>query len=338
MPIPELSRRGFLGGAAVAAVGVLTGCGSGSATTRSPSAATGSGSGDSFPPTTLRNCVYAKNHASSPLFWQRFAPAGIAIETKIVTSSAEIQQALEGGSLDFGLIGTYSTILAQQEGGFSSKVIGMCARKGIGLVGRKDVVTRVEDLAGRKIAVPPPGIQVLILNVLLERAGLSLDRDVQAIPLGYADHPGALERGDVDAYIGTEPLCTQSVVAGIGERLDVVFGTPIGDFNTAIWASPRMLDNPDLCRAAALMQKQAAEYLSPGGENDKAVWKDLLVTQFGYDEAIYEAVLPNIGAEWRFDSTREAQFTGAGDVMRQLNIITADPDYEAFYARDYWDV
>lgn len=47
----------------------------------------------------------------------------------------------------------------------------MTARRGIGLVGRKDVVTSVDALRGRKIAVPPPGQQVLMLNVLLGRAG-----------------------------------------------------------------------------------------------------------------------------------------------------------------------
>ncbi|MGI9120926.1 MAG: hypothetical protein ACR2G7_12540 [Acidimicrobiales bacterium] len=30
------------------------------------------------------------------------------------------------------------------------------------------------------------------------------------------NHAGALERGDVDAYIGTEPPVTTSVVSGVG--------------------------------------------------------------------------------------------------------------------------
>ncbi|MGI8692437.1 MAG: ABC transporter substrate-binding protein [Geodermatophilaceae bacterium] len=333
MPLPRLTRRGFLGLAAAGTAGSLVSCGD----DETPSPSTPDGS-ESIEPVTLRNCVYAQNHASAPLFWQQFAPEGITIDTAIVTSSAEIQTALEGGSLDFGLIGSYSTTIAQLEGGFNSKIIGMCARQGIGLIGATDAVTTVADLAGRRIAVPPPGIQVLILQALLQDAGLTLDSDVEGVPLGYADHPGALERGDVDAFIGTEPLCTRSVVDGIGQRIDGVFDTPLGDFNTAIWASPRMLEQPDLCRAAALMQKQAAEYLTPDGENDSAVWQDLLVTQFGYEEAIYEAVLTNIGAEWRFDSIRESQLAGAGELMAQLGIVAEEPDYEAFYAREYWDV
>lgn len=328
MRTEPVTRRRFLGLAAAGAAVSLAGCGG----EDSPVSA---GSTD-LEPTTLRNCVYAKNHASAPLFWQQFAPEGITIETKIVTSSAEIQDALEGGSLDFGLIGTYSTIIGLAEGGFSSRIIGMCARQGIGLVGRTGVVQRVADLAGKRIAVPPPGVQVLILQSLLRDAGLDLDGDVEGIPLGYADHPGALERGDVDAYIGTEPLCTQSVVAGVGTRLDEVYDTPLGDFNTALWASPAMLERPELCRAAASMQRQAAEFLTPDGDNDPDVWRDLLVTQFGYDEAVYSAVLDNVGAAWRFDAVREEQFTGTGAIMAELGIIDAEPDYEPAFARDYW--
>ena len=33
----------------------------------------------------MRTCVYAKNHASSPLFWQKFAPTGYTIEVTPVT-------------------------------------------------------------------------------------------------------------------------------------------------------------------------------------------------------------------------------------------------------------
>ena len=158
------------------------------------------------------------------------------------------------------------------------------------------------------------------------------------MPLGYADHPAALERGDVQAYIGTEPLCTQSVVAGIGTRIDVK-GTPVGDFNTANWASGKVLaERPEVVREVVKMQKAAAEHLTPGGTNDAAVWKDLLVTQFGYSEPVYEAVLENVGAVWRFDEEREAQVKGAGKLLVAQGGIEKEPDYEQLFARDYWDV
>jgi NitT/TauT family transport system substrate-binding protein len=330
---PDLSRRRFFelsGGAAAAAF--LTACGGGSSSTKTSAA-----SGASGAPVTIRTCVYAKNHASSPLFWQKFAPAGWKVEVTPVTSATEIQDALESGQLDFGLLGPYSTLIAASEGKLTSKIVSMTARQGVGLIGRKGSVEKIADLKGKKIAVPPPGIQVLILNELLRTNGLTLGKDVKGVPLAYADHPAALQRGDVQAFIGTEPLCTKSVVDGVGVRLPEVRTTPVGDFNTANWASAKVLQKPDVVRQVVQMQKKAAEYLTPNGQNDKAVWKDLLVTQFGYDVPTYEAVLENVGAVWKFDKTREDQVRGAGKMLLDQKGITKEPDYESLFAREYWN-
>ncbi|MCU1693887.1 MAG: Twin-arginine translocation pathway signal [Frankiales bacterium] len=335
MTTSHLTRRRLLGlGAGLGAAALLSACGDDSSA--SPRAA---GSSSGAEPVTVRTCVYAKNHASSPLFWQKFAPANYRIEVTPVTSSAQIQDGLEAGQLDFGLLGAYTTVIAAAKGTpFTSRIVSMTARQGLALIGRKGVVDTVADLKGKKVAVPPPGAQVLILNEVLRQAGLTLGKDVQGIPLAYADHPTALERGDVQAYIGTEPLCTQSVVAGIGTRIDVR-GTPVGDFNTANWASGKILkERPDVVREVCTMQKAAAEYLTPGGVNDKAVWKDLLVTQFGYTEPVYEAVLENVGAVWEFDKTREDQVRGAGKLLVAQGGIAKEPDYEKLFAREYWDV
>ncbi len=82
---------------------------------------------------------------------------------------------------------------------------------------------------------------------------------VTAIPAAFADQPAALERGDVDAYVGTEPLFTQSVVSGRRVRINELYGTPAGDVNTAMWAAPKNLGDADLLRAVTKMQRDAAE-------------------------------------------------------------------------------
>jgi NitT/TauT family transport system substrate-binding protein len=327
-----LSRRGFLGASAGAGAAVLLGgCGDDDA---APSSAAAGEPGRTM---TISTCVYAKNHASSPLFWQQFAPEGVTVDVTPIASSAEVQSGLESGQFDAGLMGVYNTLTAGSEV-ITSKLVGMVSRQGLGLIGRRGEVEDVGSLRGKKVAVPPPGVQVLVLTQMLETAGLELGRDVTAIPLGYADHPAALERGDVQAYIGTEPLCTQSVVAGVGVRVPGAYDTPLGDFNTGLWASSRVLQDPDRARLIVQLNKDAAEHLTPGGENDREVWRDLLVTQFGYDEQVYEEVLGNVGAQWRFDDERRRQFEGAGAVLLEQGTIAALPDYESFYAREYWDL
>ena len=332
MPVPtSLSRRRFLGlGAGAGAAVLLGGCGGES----SPSRASSAGGARAM---TVRTCVYAKNHASSPLYWQQFAPEGVTVEVTPIASSAEVQAGLESGQFDAGLMGVYNTITSAREN-ITSQIVGMVSRQGLGLIGRAGVVEDVASLKGKTIAVPPPGVQGLVLSQMLAEEGLQLGRDVTPVPLGYADHPTALERGDVQAYIGTEPLCTQSVVGGTGVRVPGAYDTVLGDFNTALWASSAVLEDPEKTRVIVQMQKDAAEHLTPDGENDPEVWKDLLVTQFGYDEEVYEEVLSNVGAEWRFDEERQRQFEGAGQTLLEAGTITSLPDFERFYARDYWDL
>ncbi len=334
-----ISRRGVLGLAAGAVASAALGaCGSTTKTSTVPTsvAPVGLSGGRKV---TIKTCVYAKNHASSMLYWQKFAPPGVTVTVTPVTSTTEILQGLEGGTLDFGLMSPNIPMATQAKGGVTSKVVGMVARQGFGLIGKAGEVAKIEDLRGKKIAVPPPGSLVLILNALLARAGMSLGTgptDVQGVPLGYADHLSALTRGDVQGFMGTEPPCTQAVVNGIGVRLPGVFTTSLGDFNTALWASSAMLKDDELCRATVRMQKAASEYLTPDGKNDRAIWRALLVDQFGYDEKVFSAVLDYVGAEWEFNQARQDQFVGTGKAMVASKDLAKEPDYEALYSRQYW--
>jgi len=334
-----LSRRGILGLAAAAAAGLtLAACGSSSTKTTTSTSAKGAAGLANGRQVTIKTCVYAKNHASSMLYWQKFAPPGVTVNVAPVTSSAEILQALEGGSLDFGLLAPYVPMKTQAATGITAKTVGMVARQGFGLIGKAGEVTKIEDLKGKKIAIPPPGALVFVINDLLTKAGLTLGKDVTGVPLGYADHLAALTRGDVQAFMGSEPPCTQAVVNGVGVRLPGVFTTAVGDFNTALWASSAMLKDDELCRVAVKMQKDAAEYLTPNGTNDRAAWHDLLVTQFGFDEKVYDRVLENVGAEWRFDKRREDSYVAVGKALVAQGDLKTEPDYEALYARQYWNV
>ncbi|HVM26616.1 MAG TPA: NrtA/SsuA/CpmA family ABC transporter substrate-binding protein [Mycobacteriales bacterium] len=343
-PAAGLSRRGFLGlGAGVGAAALLSACGSdGGGATASPTGApTGAAAQEALEPYTVRTCVYAKNHASSALYWQQFAPEGITVEVTPVASATEIQNALEGGQLDFGLLAPYTPLIAlsQDPGAITSRIVGMISRGGLGLCGKKGLVESVEDLRGKRIAVPPPTLQVLILNDVLREAGLELGRDVEAVPLGFADHVTAFARGDVDAFMGSEPPVTQAIVEADGVRLPEAGQTAVGDFNTANWASARVLEErPDVVRAVCRMQRDAAEFLSPGGENDQERWQELLVDQFGFSEAVYEEVLSNVGARWRFDEERVAQVEGAARMLVEQGGIPSQPDLEVLYAREYWEV
>ncbi|MFP5318772.1 MAG: ABC transporter substrate-binding protein [Acidimicrobiia bacterium] len=336
---PDITRRRFLGLAAAGAAGVvLAGCGDdgddgdGSS---SPSTAGGAETKD-FGGRTITTAVYSRNHASSPLYWRQFAPPGLNVEVKVVTSAGDVARGLASGDLDFGLQGYFTTLIDAVGGNIGAKVIGMCSRQGAGIIARTDSGVRtIPDLRGKRVGVPPPGVQTLLLTAALDKAGMRLDRDVTAVPLGFAEHGPALERGDIDAYVGTEPNCTQSVVSGRGVRVAGIYDTPAGDVNTFMWAAPKNLNDPDLLRAAAKMQRDAAELLTPRGVNDPTEWRKLLVEQFEYPEEVYRTALENVGAEWRFDDRRRSQFEGAADLMVAQGIIPSKPRIGDLLLLDY---
>lgn len=332
----DITRRRFLGLAAAGAAGLaLAGCGDDADDSASPTTAAGGETKD-FGGRTITTAVYSRNHASSPLFWQQFAPPGLKVEPKIVTSAGDVARGLASGDLDFGLQGYFTTLIDAVNGNIGAKVIGMCSRQGAGLIARTDAGIRsIGDLRGKRVGVPPPGVQTLLLTAALDKVGMRLDREVTAVPLGFAEHGPALERGDIDAYVGTEPNCTQSVVSGRGVRVAGIYDTPAGDINTFMWAAPKNLNDPDLLRAAAKMQRDAAEFLTPRGVNSQAEWRKLLVEQFEYTEEIYRAALENVGAEWRFDDRRRSQFEGAGDLMVAQGIIPSKPRIGDLLLLDY---
>ena len=93
-----LSRRGFLGlGAGLGAAALLTACGGDDGGTAK--VATGASSAAALEPYTVRTCVYAKNHASSALYWQKFAPKGITVQVTPVTSAPSSTRGAAFGGL-----------------------------------------------------------------------------------------------------------------------------------------------------------------------------------------------------------------------------------------------
>ncbi|MFC5381076.1 ABC transporter substrate-binding protein [Aquipuribacter nitratireducens] len=311
-----------------AGAGLLAACG-GSDAGSAPTAAPAAGA-PAFDGETIRVATFTNNHAAAPLFWPDHAPEGLTVVVQTLGSGTDMNVALENGDLDFALFGLVNGFI-QAEEGIGSRIVAMGAEKGAGLVVPADFDGEdVTALAGRRIGWQGPAFQYLLLLELLEDAGLDPDRDVELVAVDWNDMPAALAGGDVDAYMGTEPNPSRSVADGTGRRLVDPYSTPAGSLNSAIWASRTVLDRPDLLRAASAMQVAAAEQLSPGGENDAEQWRALTVDGFGYDEAVYEALLPNVGAVGRFDDTWRGQALAQAERMVALGLLQQVPGDDVF--------
>ncbi|CAN5836392.1 aliphatic sulfonate ABC transporter substrate-binding protein [soil metagenome] len=322
-----LTRRHFLAalGAGAATLG-LAGCGGGAGDAQD---AAGDDGGAGVSGKLIRVAAFTNNHAAGPLYWPQFAPEGLEVEVTTLTSGTDMNRALEADDLDFAIFGIVNGFI-ESEQGLGSKIVAMGARQGAGLiVPRTSEIADVAGLAGRRIALKGPAFQLLVLYTLLDEAGLDPASDVEIVPVEYNDQPTALERGDVDAFMGSEPNASRSVASGKGRRLVNIYTTPVGELNSTIWASPRMVaDEPDLVRAAVAMQRDAANHLTPSGSNDPEVWRDLVVDQFGLEEDVYRELITNCGAVWELSEFWVDQAKAAGAKMAELRLLQAEPDYD----------
>jgi NitT/TauT family transport system substrate-binding protein len=332
-----LTRRRLLEilGAGAASL-ALAGCGDGPRSESGAASGPAGGTGAGVAGKRVRVAAFKNNHAAGPLFWPQFAPEGLDVEVTTLTSGTDMNRALEADDLDFAIFGIVNGFI-ESEQGLGSKIVAMGARQGAGLVVRRDSdMAGVEDLAGRRIGLKGPAFQLLVLFTLLDEAGLDPDGDVEIVPVEYNDQPAALEKGDVDAFMGSEPNASRSVVSGVGRRLVNPYTTPIGELNSTIWASPRMIaEEPDLVRAAVGMQRDAANHLTPSGSNDPEVWRSLVVDQFGLEEPVFRELLTNAGAVWELSDFWIDQAKAAGAKMAGLGLLQTEPDYDDLIRTEY---
>ena len=278
---------------------------------------------------TIRVGTFRQNHVSAPLYWPQFAPEGVKVEVTTFGSGQDMDQQLNAGGLDFAAFSPLIGFLNAEQGS-QSKIIGMVARQGAGLIVKKDSpMNTAADLKGHTIGFKGPSFQYIILIRLLRDLGLDAGKDVTLVPVEWADMPLALHKGDVDAYMGSEPGPAQSVVAGRGRRLVNPYTTDVGSLNSALWVSHRVLQSdPDLCFMATDLQHKAAGYMSPGGNNDLTVWRDLIVTQFGLSDDVFRELVGNVGAVGTLDDFWMKQIKAQGEELVKLGLLKRAPQYD----------
>jgi sulfonate transport system substrate-binding protein len=142
-----------------------------------------------------------------------FLKHGIDLKLKVLNTGQEMAKALQAGEVQ--IIGSaYSNYPVAVERGMTAKgVVGLMGdrtsrysddpvsvwtRKGTG-------ITRVEDLAGRKVGTPVGGTADEYLAVLLKKAGLARDK-VSLLNVPPGNIVSTLQGGSVDAVAIWEPF------------------------------------------------------------------------------------------------------------------------------------
>ena len=274
-------------------------------------------------------------HMMAPVFYERFLPKYVQVELVYFASSLDIEKAVVNGNIDFGEYGTTAALLAGAQGD-PQVLIGDAARKGAAIVVRADSpIKTVADLRGKKIANFPGALQDVLLRAKLKEAGLDPNKDVQLIKITWAEMPIALQRGDVDAYAGSEPNPTIAVAEGYGRILSYPYDTPIGSLNSALATSKAMIEkDPQLVQAIVCAQKAAYEYM----EKNPDEWIDAGRRLFGFDPKVTKASMVNVGIGWELSDEYVASFKAMGKALLDMKIIDREPDYNAMIDQRFYKV
>ncbi len=135
-----------------------------------------------------------------------FAADKIAIRWVMSAGSNKALEFLNAGSLDFGSTAGAAALIAKVNGNPLRSIYVYSRPEWTALVtGADSPIKTVADLKGQRVAVTRGTDPHIFLVRALAEAGLT-EKDVKLVLLQHADGRTALERGDVVAWAGLDPM------------------------------------------------------------------------------------------------------------------------------------
>lgn len=252
------------------------------------------------------------------------AEDGIAVEWVKSIGSNKALEFLGSSSIDFGSTAGAAALLARANGNPIRSVYVYSKPEWTALVTRKDTtIQSIADLKGKKVAVTRGTDPFVFLLRALDSAGLT-ERDVELVALQHPDGKAALERGDVDAWAGLDPLMATSELES-GSRL--FFRKP--EWNTYgvlnvreefATKYPKYVD-----KVLAAYEKARAQAIAAPAELEAS-----LIKEAGLKPTVAAQVLKrtDISAS-SIGETQKLAILAAGDVLKRSAVIKAEADVPA---------
>ncbi len=140
-------------------------------------------------------------HSMTPYFYQQFVPPGTKIDIISFESPTDGKNAVVTKSVDVGTFGIAAAIFSATAHE-PLAVIGSECNKGMAIVaGKSSGIDKLTDLKGKRVAIWPGSTQEVFVLERLNMEGMSV-KDIEPVRVSFSEMPAALQRGDVDAYVG----------------------------------------------------------------------------------------------------------------------------------------
>jgi sulfonate transport system substrate-binding protein len=259
---------------------------------------------------------------------QSLAPQGIGVEWVKSLGSNKALELLNSKSIDFGSTAGAAALIARANRNPIRSIYVYSKPEWTALVIRADSgIASLRDLQGKKVAATRGTDPFVFLLRALDSVGLS-ERDVEIVPLQHSDGKLALERGDVQAWAGLDPLMASAEIEG-GSRL--LFRNPAwntyGVLNVREDFAERYPNQ--VSRVLEAYERAHAQALAAPAELEAA-----LVKEANLSEAVAKRVLERTDlSSTAIGETQRIAIVAAGDVLKKTGVIPSDTDVGSIATR-----
>ena len=266
-------------------------------------------------------------HAITPYFYEKFTPEGTTIEVIPFESPSDGKDAVVSGSVDFGTFGIAASILAAAAHQ-PLVVVGSECNKGMAIVaGKTSGIDKLADLKGKRVAILPGSTQEAFMLGRLQMEGMTI-HDLTPVRVSFSEMPAALQRGDVDAYVGAEPGPGLSVASGVGKIVEYPYSTPMGSLNMILATNRDVVEKrPELAKLMVGLQRKASAYAMANPE----AMVGMTTAKLGMQKVAVELAVPNVELNWQMTPQMVEQSKAYAEQMLALKQIRAVPDFATFY-------
>ncbi|KPF62433.1 sulfonate ABC transporter substrate-binding protein [Bosea sp. AAP35] len=260
----------------------------------------------------------------SGILEKALAADGITVRWVQSAGSNKALEFLNAGSLDFGSTAGAAALIGKINGNPIKSIYVYSRPEWTALVtGAKSEITKVSDLKGKRVAVTRGTDPHIFLVRALAEAKLT-EKDVKLVLLQHADGRLALERGDVDAWAGLDPLMAAAEIES-GARL---FHRKAADNTWGVLNVREAFakDNPALVRKVLTAYEQARAYSLA----NPAALKKTLITYTKLSDAVIERQLTR--TELTHSTIGQAQadtIIAAGLALQEAGVVPAKSDVKA---------
>jgi sulfonate transport system substrate-binding protein len=255
---------------------------------------------------------------------KEFAKDGISVRWVQSLGSNKALEFLNAGSLDFGSTAGAAALLGRIGGNPIQSVYVYSRPEWTALVTTaKAGVTSVADLKGKRVAVTRGTDPHIFLIRALQEAKLT-EKDVRLVLLQHQDGRTALERGDVDAWAGLDPLMAAAEVeAGATLFHRKAEANTLGVLNV----------REDFAKANPQIVERVLKVYEEGRKlalADTAAVKAVLVQATKLPERVIEKQLERTDfTDATFTPARQQTILAAGLALQEAGLIKPDVDVKA---------